>query len=428
MSPRGSRGAVAAGVAAALALAIVLRVVRGDALWSAGEGIYGLTARRLLEGGDVYGEIAAAQPPLHFLAGAGFLAIEDSIGGLRAGVGLLQLVSAGLAGAIAWRLTGSRLAATAAPPATLLAPWNVHEHAVFIPEHVALPLLLGAALLAARERTAVVAGVLAAAAVAIKLPLVLAGVGILAGAAARPRFAAGAVAAAAVLAAVFVAAFGAGELWENLVTAQADTGARALDDLAGAYGQLAWNLAPLLMWVPFAALARGGAGADRRLLATTAGLFAGVAATLLTLAKNGTGLYVAASVEVAAVPLAAAGVVALLRRGRRRPLVAAAALAAAALRHAPSHSARAPPARPRALGRPRPTSGSADRPTAEADARRDAPARACPPGTASSGPSFVAHAARRRMPGDQPDTFIVATAETHAELLRRVEADARRCP
>ncbi len=426
MSRRGSPSALAAGVALALAAAVVLRLVRGDALWSAGEGIYGLTARRLLEGGDVYGEIAAAQPPLHFLVGAAFLAVEDSVGGLRAGVGLLQLVSAGLVGAIAWRLTGSRLAAVAAPPATLLAPWNVHEHAVFIPEHVALPLLLGAALLAARERTAAVAGVLVAAAVAIKLPLVLAAVGILAGSAARPRFAAGAVAAGAVLAAAFVAAFGAGDLWENLVAAQAETGARALDDLAGAYGQLAWNLAPLLVWVPFAA--RAGAGADRRLLATTAGLFAGVAATLLTLAKNGTGLYVAASVEVAAVPLAAAGVVALLRRGRRRPLVAGAAVAAAALLLVQSVSLLAAPERPRAFVRPGASIGYAVGLTDDAVGRLAAQARACPPGAAYSGPSFVALAARRRMPGDQPDTFIVETAETHRELLWRARADADRCP
>lgn len=428
MSRRAEARALAAGLALAVLAAVALRLLRGDALWSAGEGIYGLTARRLLEGGDVYGDIAAAQPPLHFLAGAAVLAVEDSVGGLRAGVGLLQLVSAGLAGAIAWRLTGSRIAAVAVPPATLLAPWNVHEHAVFIPEHVALPLLLGSALLAARERTAVVAGVLAAAAVAVKLPLVLAALGLLAGAAARPRFAAGALVAGTVLAAVFAAAFGPGDLWENLVSAQAETGARALDDLAGAYAQLAWNLVPLLVWVPFALGAGAGAVADRRLLATAAGLFAGVALTLLTLTKNGTGLYVAASVEVAAIPLAAAGVVAVLRRGRRRPLLAVAAAAAAALLLVQSVSLLASPERPRAFVRPGASIGYAVGLTDAAAGRMAAQARACPPRTAYSGPSYVALAAGRRMPGDQPDTFIVETAETHRELLRRVRADVRRCP
>ncbi len=60
--------------------------------------------------------------------------------------------------------------------------------------------------------------------------------------------------------------------------------------------------------------------------------------------------------------------------------------------------------------------------------RAAAAARACPPGVPYSGQAFVAFVARRPMPGDQPDTFIVQTAETHRELLRRVTADARRCP
>jgi hypothetical protein len=425
MSRRASAPSLAAGVALAVAAAVVLRLVRGDALWSAGEGIYGLTARRLLEGGDLYGDIAVAQPPLHFAVGAALLAVEDSLGGLRTGVGLLQLVSAGLAGAIAWRLTASRAATVLAPAATLLLPWNVHEHAVFIPEHVAMPLLLGAALLASRERTAVLAGALAACAVAVKLPLALAVLGLLAGAAARRRFATGGLVAGAALAVVFGAIFGSG-LWEHLVTAQADTGWRALDDLAGAYAQLAWNLLPLLVWVPFAVLPR--AAADRRLLATTAGLFAGLAATLLTLTKNGTGLYVAAAVEVAAVPLAGAGIVALLRRGRRRGLVVAAGAAAGALLLVQSASLVAAPERPRAFVRPGASIGYAVGLTDAQVDRMAAQARACPPGVPYSGQAFVALLARRPMPGDQPDTFIVQTAETHRDLLARVRADGDRCP
>ncbi len=419
--------ALAGGIAAALAAIVVLRLLRGDALWSAGEGIYGLTARRLLEGGDLYGEIAAAQPPLHFLTGALFLAVEDSLGGLRAGVNLLQLVSAGLVAAVTWRLTGSRAATALAAPATILLPWNVHEHAVFIPEHVGLPLLLGAALLAARDRTALAAGALAGAALAVKLPLVLAVAGIALGArgAARRRFAAGAAGSGTLLALVFVAAFGPAGLWENLVTAQADTGRRALDDLAGAYAQLAWNLAPLLVWVPFARHATR----DPRALATAAGLFAGVALTLLTLTKNGTGLYVAASVEVAAVPLAAAGIVALARSPRSRaPATALAAGAAALLLAAQSASLLAAPEEPRVFVRPGASIGYA---VGLTDARVDAAvaqARRCPPGAPYSGQAFVALIAGRPMPGDQPDTFIVQSAETHAELARRAADDAARCP
>jgi hypothetical protein len=56
-------------------------------------------------------------------------------------------------------------------------------------------------------------------------------------------------------------------------------------------------------------------------------------------------------------------------------------------------------------------------------------ARRCPPGVAYSGHAYVAYLADRRMPGDQPDQFIITEApEAHREELRAAQADRARCP
>ena len=55
-------------------------------------------------------------------------------------------------------------------------------------------------------------------------------------------------------------------------------------------------------------------------------------------------------------------------------------------------------------------------------------ARACPPDAAYSGPPYVAFEADRRMPGRQPDQFIVANARENARFLREAAADQPRCP
>src|SRR5947208_620707 len=61
------------------------------------------------------------------------------------------------------------------PAAALLLPWNLHDHGALTPELIAPPLLLGAALLAARPepRAAGDAGILAVLAVGVKLPYAL---------------------------------------------------------------------------------------------------------------------------------------------------------------------------------------------------------------------------------------------------------------
>ncbi|MDQ6776441.1 MAG: hypothetical protein M3071_09555, partial [Actinomycetota bacterium] len=57
-----------------------------------------------------------------------------------------------------------------------------------------------------------------------------------------------------------------------------------------------------------------------------------------------------------------------------------------------------------------------------------AAARRCPPGLAYSGAPFIAFLADRRMPGDQPDVFIVGSAPLNAPFARRADADTPRCP
>jgi hypothetical protein len=61
--PPAARRAALACVAATAGLLTVLGLLRGEALWNASDGVYALTARGLLDGLGLYGEVAAAQPP-----------------------------------------------------------------------------------------------------------------------------------------------------------------------------------------------------------------------------------------------------------------------------------------------------------------------------------------------------------------------------
>ena len=60
-----------------------------------------------------------------------------------------------LAAIAVWRLTENPWATALAPALSLLMPWTLREHGALTPELLAPPVLLGAALLAARPRTAV---------------------------------------------------------------------------------------------------------------------------------------------------------------------------------------------------------------------------------------------------------------------------------
>ena len=126
--------------------------------------------------------------------------------------------------------------------------------------------------------------------------------------------------------------------------------------------------------------------------------------------------------------LAVAGVVWALRVPTLRVRAAIVAAALALLALAQSASLLADPANPRPFHRP-----LSSTPGWKAGATRDemrrlvAVAKACPPGAAYTGPPLVAFIARRRVPADQPDAFIVSRAAMHAAVLRRLLADAPRC-
>ena len=138
-----------------------MQVVHGLSYWNYSEGVYALTTRLFLHGGDLYGTVVAAQLPPIFVAGAGILAVHDGITWLRLVLGALQL-GAGLLGAVAvWRMTRSTVGAALTAPLALLTPWAIHEHGALTPEMFLAPLLLGGVLLADRPGKAPVVGVLA---------------------------------------------------------------------------------------------------------------------------------------------------------------------------------------------------------------------------------------------------------------------------
>ena len=255
-----------AGGLSAFALAVVLELVRGHADWGPSEGVYALTSRLLLHGGDLYGGLVASQPPWVYLFGAIGLAIHDSIDALRLACGCLQVVTGLVAAEAVWRLTAHRLAAILVTPLVMLTPWAVHQHGLLLPEQLGAPLLLGAALLASQPRTARWAGILAAVAVFTKLPFLLPAVALVVASPARATAARWALGAVAAQAALFTALFGT-QFWRQIVQAQQQAG-EGLELQIGSWVQAGWNLAPLLVCAA-AALAPRAHARDSALLVSS---------------------------------------------------------------------------------------------------------------------------------------------------------------
>src|SRR4051812_40607291 len=253
----GGSGAVTAAVAVVVGVAVLaaLQLQRGLDYWNYSEGVYAFTSRLLLRGDGIYRDVVAAQPPWQFLLGAGVLAIRDSLEALRLALGALQLATALLGAVAVWRLTASRTATVLTAPLGLLTPWAVHEHGSLTPEVVAAPLLLSAALLSTARRSTPVAAVLAAAAVFVKLPFVVALVPIVALSAVPRRAAVWALGALAVQAIAFTVLFGTG-LWTDTVIAQAHVAYRGARDAAEVLAQPAWNLAALVVLAGVAVVRR----------------------------------------------------------------------------------------------------------------------------------------------------------------------------
>jgi hypothetical protein len=413
-----------AAVLLACAFIVLLERVRGHADWGPSEGVYALSARLLLHGGDLYGGLVASQPPWVYLFGVVPLWIHDSLDTLRFSAGLLQVLTGAIAGAIVWRLTASRIAAVAAVPLVVLTPWATHQHGLLLPEQLGAPLLLGAAALAARPGSARWAGVLAGVAVFAKWPFVLPAAALLAASPARAAAARWAVGSLAAQAVAFTVIFGTG-FWRQTVQAQVQAG-HGLELQIGSWVQAGWNLLPLLVFAGVALRLRAQAR-EPALVLTVAAAAAGMLATTVTILKPGTGLNVLVPSEPLLATLAVAGVVWALRTPlRARAAVAAATLGLLLL--AQSASLLLDPTNPRPFHRPASsTPGWRVGYTRDEVDRMVARARRCPAGAVWAGPQLVAFIAHRRVPADQPDVFIVSRAAMHAAVFARLQADGPRC-
>jgi hypothetical protein len=417
------RNALAAGTLLGVAVLVVLHFHRGIEYWNYSEGVYAYTSRRFLDGGDLYGHIVVAQPPWQFFFGAGALAIHDSLTFLRLMVGLAQLGAGVLAAIAVWRLVENPWATAAAPALSLLTPWALREHGALTPELLAPAVVLGAALLASRPRTAALAGALAAVAPFIKWPYALALIAIVLFSAAPKHAAVGAAIAVAVQAVAFTALFGFG-LWDDTVFAQLSTGRRGLEILKGVWGQALWSLIGL---VALAALAwwRRASVRDGAQLNVLAALAVAMLATLITNTKAGTGLNVLVPIEAALLPLALAGVVVV----PKRPLALAGVGAALLFTFAASASLLASPDTRSPFLFPTSEHDAWGRNGSEAAVRAEVvKADACPPGVAYSGPPFLAFLAERPMPDDQPDQFLPSRSERLKDVAAQIAAVQPRCP
>jgi len=369
-----------------------------------------------------------------FLVGIVFLAIHSSVEWLRLAVGCLQLLAGVIAARIVLRISASRPAAALTPAAFLLMPWAVREHGALLPEVVALPVMLGAALLAADRRRWAPAGVLCALLVLIKFPLAVPAVlVVLTAADVRRTAAAGTIALAAGLAACFAVA--GGGFWHDTVVAQVDLGRESLHNVGGTWLQEAWNLVGLAFCAAVAVALRGLAR-DRRLLRISVALAAGNLITLLSNIKVGTSSNVTVTAEGALVPLAAVGVAfacrgAWRRRARwsyaRTRWVVAACVVLAVFTLAQSVSLVADPAKPTVFARAGSVAYGTDLTAAQFD-RAVAPARACPPDVASNEPPLVALQADRPLPDGQADQFLPLHSSALAGVEARIRAAGALCP
>src|SRR5947209_2456863 len=211
--------ALLGGLGVGLGTLVLVHVLLRGTYWDYSEGVYAMSAHLMLHGSALYSQMAGAQPPGVFLVGLGLLAVHDSLEWLRFGVACLQLGAGLIAGRMVLEITGSRVAAVLTPAGILLTPWAVHEHGALTPELVALPLLLGAAVLVADERRPVAAGVLCGLLPLVKLPFAIPALVLLA-VAAEPRRTAAAAAVTALGAFAVTTAVAGHSFWRATVVAQ----------------------------------------------------------------------------------------------------------------------------------------------------------------------------------------------------------------
>jgi hypothetical protein len=415
-------------VAAGLVLELVLLAVwQRNGYWDFSDGVYAESAREFLHGLVPYRDFAAAQPPLVFLVGVILLAIHDGLVSLRAGMALADLATAILVGMCTWRLTGLRAVAVATTFLSPLLPISLYGHAQLTPETLAAPLLLAGALLCARRGRAGVGGVLLALAVAAKVAFALPAFAIALSTRQRREATLTLLLAGVAFAIASVAAFGTG-VWREAVQAQFQVGRASLHVAGGIIAQGAWNELPLV--IPAAAavwLVWTGREQplDLELMRTL--VAAAVAGLLLVLTAFKQGSYV--NVLVVAEPpllvLAAAGAVWSVRRSRAASI---AMWLLGALLAAQSVSLLVDPANAPIAQRPGArkalvwTAGPGT-----VNLTVDV-ARLGPPTRAYSGVPYYAFLSDRRMPGNQPDLFMLEYAPIDATFARRAAADQPRWP
>ena len=402
-------------------MAAGLEIARGHSDWGPSEGVYAMSAKLVSDGAALYDGLVASQPPWIYLFGTAVLLVHDSIDVLRAACGAVTVGAALVASEAVWRLTASRLASVVAAPVLLLTPWALHQHGLLLPELLGAPLLLAAALTAARAEHARLTGVLVGLAPFVKLPFALPAVAVLLVAADRRRALPWALGTVAAQAAAFTAIFGV-DFWEQIVVAQMQAG-DDLDLQAGFFAQAAWNLAPLVLLagvgVRFAQSAR-----EPELVKTVAATALGALLLLVTIVKPGTGLNVAVPAETLLVPLAVFGATRLVRMG---PVLAAGASAAVVFMFAQSGSLLVAPEDPSPFHRVGShTAGWAVVLTKDEMAAAVERAQACPPEAAYTGPPLAAFIADRRVQGDQPDAFILQ-ADVHDDVRAAQAADQPVC-
>jgi hypothetical protein len=440
---------VIAGFVLGLAALLAVHFALLHSYWDYSEGVYALSAHQMLHGASLYSGFAGAQPPGVFLVGVVLLAIHDSLEWLRFAVALLQLGAGLLAGLIVLRVTGSWAGAALAPAAMLLTPWAVHEHGALTPELVALPVLIGAALLAgsssgsqsSESRRAAATGVLCGLLVLIKYPYAIPALTIAAMSSQPRRVLVWALATVALGLGLTWLLAGA-SFWRDTVTAQTQAGSRSLGVLKGYWAQAGWNVLGLLVCASVAVRRRALAH-DERMLRTSLALAVAMIVTFLTNFKVGTGLNITVPVEASLIAPAACGVVfafraahgvairgargsrVAIRGGRWEPALCVVAVLftlaqSVSLIISPRHSI------PFLRAGSRPAWGETlDGSQVLADA---AGTRACPPGEPYGGAPLIALVAGRPVPAGQPDTFLIAHARVLEPLEVQVALVRQRCP
>ena len=424
LNGRDIAGAVAVGL---LLEFVLLAVWQRNGYWGFSDGVYADSAREFLHGLVPYRDFAAAQPPLVFLVGVVLLAIHDGLASLRAGMALADLATAVLVGVCAWRLTGLRGVAVATAVLSPLLPISLYQHAQFTPETLAAPLLLAGGLLCSRPARGGIGGVLLALAVAAKLAFALPALAIALSTRQRRAATLTLILAGVVFAAASLAAFGTG-VWREAIQAQFQVGRTPLHVATGVIAQGAWNELPLVLPAAAGVWLVGISREqplDTELMRTLVAASLAGLLLIFTVFKQGSYVNVLVVAEPPLLVLAAVGAVWSARQSRPASIamLLLGALLAAQIVSLLVDPASAPIAqRPGARKALTWTAG----PHA-VDLTVDV-ARLGPPTRAFSGDPYYAFLADRRMPGNQPDLFMLQHAPVDAAFARRAAADRPRWP